>query len=255
MITDTDFNQPTQLSSELQDKAALHSGVFNKINSIKIKSFINEMYTSRVLSKIAKSRTSPYADEMSKMLEILPHITNVNSDETTEGYFDFEHVIPPASSTVLNSHNAEVIGYIIEKHENVMTGDSEFDRNNKIIHKPIYIKGTSSTKIIDRNVKYGGSYEYVVKTVVGFTKYALIEQNGTSDWIRTLKIYVSSGSSARSVLCSERIPPLPPENVTYRYNFKKDAMMLLWDFPFNKQQDIKRFQIYRRLSLESPFEL
>ena len=31
--------------------------------------------------------------------------------------------------------------------------------------------------------------------------------------------------------------------------------MLLWDFPFNKQQDIKRFQIYRRDALDKPFEL
>jgi hypothetical protein len=70
-----------------------------------------------------------------------------------------------------------------------------------------------------------------------------------------LKIFVSGGSSNKSVHCSENIVPKPPENVVFQYNFKKEALKISWDFPFNKQQDIKRFQIYRRDSLRKPFEM
>ena len=256
LITNSDFNQPTTIATNNSEKASLHSGVFNKINSIKIKSKINKKYAERVVEKISNSKSSPFSDEMKDLLGVLNYAFSASSQsnrtEDVDDYLSYYKLETPA---IGKDYKTEILGYIVEKYENIMSDDLDESRNNLIKHPSFFIKGTNPEPIIDRNVRYGGSYEYVVKTVVGLSQNGEINQNETKFDAKLLKVYVSEGSLGRSVYCNESIPPLPPENLTFKYNFKEDALRLMWDFPFNKQQDIKRFQIYRRSSLDMPFEL
>jgi hypothetical protein len=53
--------------------------------------------------------------------------------------------------------------------------------------------------------------------------------------------------------CIESIPPNPPNNITFQQTL--NGLYIRWNFPINKQKDIKRFQVFRRTSITDPFEL
>ena len=58
-----------------------------------------------------------------------------------------------------------------------------------------------------------------------------------------------------SVSCTESIPPPPPVRVKARLHEIVKKPVLTWQFPLNVQRDIKRFQIFKRLTIDEPFTL
>ena len=58
-----------------------------------------------------------------------------------------------------------------------------------------------------------------------------------------------------TVNCVERVPPPPPNNLRATFDFETLFPRISWQFPLNKQRDIKRFQIFKRHSLQEPFTL
>jgi len=253
MTQDSDFYQPVAFMFYYGIAATLHSGVFNKLDNIKINSRVNTRYVEKIISNISSDGSSPFSDEMKELQEAWQYIAEEPILDTTDNYLDFQESTPTEGEKIPT--RTKVIGYIIEKYENIMSLNVEHSRKSIIKHESIYVSGTSNVSIIDRNIRYGGSYEYIIKTIVGVITSGTITQNNAVIDARLLKIFVSKGTSKRSVYCSERIPPKPPVNLYFQYNFKKDAMFINWDFPFNKQQDIKRFQIYRRNNINEPFSL
>ena len=64
----------------------------------------------------------------------------------------------------------------------------------------------------------------------------------------------SRTSPFQDVTCQEAKPPEPPNNL--RFWMGQDRKFnIVWDFPFNPQEDIKYFQIFRRKRVEDPFTL
>jgi hypothetical protein len=248
-IQDTDFYQPIAFAFYYGFAATAHSGTFNKLDNLRFNSRINTKYASKIISKIAADGSSPFSDEMKILKEAWDYI---KEEPIADAIGDFVHHV--AWDDDIDTKTV-VLGYVIEKYENKMTLGLDFNRNNLIKHPSIYVPVSKLGTIIDRNVRYGGSYEYIIKTVVGVITQELVNMGVTTYRAALLKTFVSAGTSKRSVYCSERIAPDPPVNLFFQYNFKQDALHINWDFPFNKQQDIKRFQIYRRASLDAPFSL
>ena len=69
------------------------------------------------------------------------------------------------------------------------------------------------------------------------------------------KILIASEGKSISVECVENIPPPPPVRIRPRLNRRHRCVEILWDFPFNKQRDIKRFQVFKRPTINDPFVL
>ena len=248
-IQDTDFYQPWDFSIYYAAASKFHSGTFNKLDNVRINTRVSTKYVKKIINNVVADGASPFSDEMKILQDGWGYIKDLPIRDSTEDYHDFD---PEGTSTQTKT---SVIGYIIEKYENKMTGNVTKNKNELIKHPSIYIKGTENIDIIDRHVRYGGSYEYNIRTVVAVITNDTITQGDDKFNADLLKILVSAGTSKRSIYCSERISPLPPTSLFFQYNFKKDALLVNWEFPFNKQQDIKRFQIYRRDSLTSPFSL
>ena len=251
-IQDNDFYQPWAFAIYYGAAATIHSSTFNYMNNVQINSRVNTNYAENVINNIVADGSSPFSDELKSLKEAWGYMEDNPIVDSTEDYFDFVIIDDGQKYETKTT----VIGYIIEKYESIQSLSSTGNKNNLIKHPNIYVKGTEHSSIIDRNVKYGGSYEYCIKTVVAVIQQGITEQSGGDKYpCLYIKTFVSAGSTKRSIFCSERIAPLPPTNLFFQYNFKEDALFINWDFPYNKQQDIKRFQIYRRKSLSEPFRL
>lgn len=216
-------------------------------------------FNNRVLTKILSSATENpvglFEDEAEDILVEAEQretqaVSNSPSDVMNEGEYDMEvleyigvrAIETPASfdSTV------EPIGYIIDKQE-LLNNGSLVDRSPIIIESPI------ANTTVDFKVKYDGKYLYRIRSVVFVEVQA---QDVETDSLVAVSFLVCSQDSAvRMVECSERVPPPPPADFNIAWDYKNTAARITWAFPTNPQRDIKYFQLFRRETINEPFEL
>tara|TARA_B100000424_G_C22866270_1_gene461427 strand:- start:100 stop:1053 length:954 start_codon:yes stop_codon:yes gene_type:complete len=67
---------------------------------------------------------------------------------------------------------------------------------------------------------------------------------------------IKSRPSPQTVIkCIERVPPPPPDGIFYKYDYDTDSLMINWQFPITPQRDVKKFQVFRRKSIDEGFTL
>ena len=116
----------------------------------------------------------------------------------------------------------------------------------------IIVSGRKPELVIDSKVAYGQTYEYRIRTLSIF-RIPVTTQDGT----RLLATYLvgSKQSQPFQVIATENRAPNPPSDVNFYYNYEDDNLTILWRKPTNPQRDVKYYQIFRRKSLNEPFEL
>jgi hypothetical protein len=135
-------------------------------------------------------------------------------------------------------------GYVIEKYEITETG-----RN---LIQIIPIESPTINNYIDPYVKYGSSYSYLIRTVASIKTAAYNEEDST---IREITYLISSRPASTQITCFETVPPPPPVDIDFIWNYKKNKLMIVWNMPLNSQRDITQFQVLRRSSIKEPFQL
>ena len=114
----------------------------------------------------------------------------------------------------------------------------------------IFITNTEATTYIDNSVKYGTSYNYSIAVVYLIRVFSI---QGTN--IVAADILVESRESPSIlVTCEEVVPPNAPDGLEF-YLIQNKDLVIEWDFPVNVTEDIKRFQVFRRASIDEPFQL
>jgi hypothetical protein len=73
--------------------------------------------------------------------------------------------------------------------------------------------------------------------------------------IKSRFLAASRPSTFSSVLTEEYVPPPPPADMNFHWDYQLAALQLNWAFPTNTQRDIKGWQIFRRKSVDEPFSL
>lgn len=141
-------------------------------------------------------------------------------------------------------------GYLIEKYELLP--------NEGIVYiGKILIQNPEKNFFVDNDVAYGRSYFYKIRTVCEID--TIVSTDNTVDpslnQVMIATILVGSEGKSKSILCVENKPPPPPTGIRATFDFVRLIPRISWQFPINKQRDIKRFQIFKRLSVESPFTL
>lgn len=139
----------------------------------------------------------------------------------------------------------EHIGYIIEKFE-VGAGDT-IKKNESF-----YISSPNVTNFIDARIKYGIQYVYSVRTVCAF--YSVTTRNSI-DLQLSRFLVASRPSTFTSILTEEHVPPPPPADINFRWDYQRAALQVEWNFPTNPQLDIKKWQVFRRKSVNEPFSI
>jgi len=146
----------------------------------------------------------------------------------------------------------KIAGYIIGKYEVLANGATEHIGN-------LYSDNPDGLYIVDKDVRYGGNYVYKIRTIcevetVVRTTVSGEDKESLSSFAVATVLVASEGRTV-GVNCTEDTPPPPPENLRVSFNYRQKLPFLSWQFPFNPQRDIKRFQIFKRLSLDEPFTL
>jgi hypothetical protein len=139
------------------------------------------------------------------------------------------------------------VGYLISKIEILQDGTEKK-------HDSIFIENSNITQFLDKNVRYGTEYIYSIRNIL-FLQKPLSTNPGTNQW-RTVGYFLSSKpSGGRIIKTKENIAPSPPMDFNIFWDYEKEKLTLTWNFPTNPQKDIKKFQIFRRESINHPFEL
>ena len=78
---------------------------------------------------------------------------------------------------------------------------------------------------------------------------------GGSLGIKQLKHFIASKPSLASyVETKEKIPPVPPDGIFFKFNYNaKKGLMISWQYPVGRSRDTKYFQIFRRKTIYEPF--
>lgn len=141
-------------------------------------------------------------------------------------------------------------GYLIEKYE--VLPDESVDFIGRL-----FIQGHNSTSAIDYNVRYGGSYFYKIRTVCYVKTIATSENRIDSSLNQNVlaTMLMASEGVLTSVSCVEKVAPPAPTSFRATFDFDTLLPRISWQFPLNKQRDIKRFQIFKRFSINEPFVL
>ena len=142
----------------------------------------------------------------------------------------------------------ESVGYVITK--------SKIVNGQKRVLEKFYIDGVHVTQFIDPKVSYGQTYVYEVSTVTLVEMTIDVDEEEEEPSIRFVRFLVQSNPSRDTkVMCVESEAPPPPDAVFYRYDYDRDSLVIDWRHPITSQKDIKGFQVFRRRSINDPFQL
>ena len=162
---------------------------------------------------------------------------------------------------------SSLMGYLIEKTELFSDGKIK-------VHDPIVIKNGNVNSYIDLKVRYGAIYSYKIKPLFEINYPAI--DNDSLKFTFPSSI-ISSKANATYVEATESVAPPPPVELRFVWDYDRfnpttskidpasgvpypttgtrGSLMLYWSFPVNPQLDVKKFQVFRRKSVDDPFEL
>ena len=138
-----------------------------------------------------------------------------------------------------------VMGYRIRRYRT--------DNPDKI--KDIFITNAEANSYTDRRVMYGYEYVYTISVIYLVRLFAYRKAGrGRTTVVAADALIESRESPSISVTCKEGVPPEAPDGLEF-YLLQNGELILEWDYPFNPKEDIKRFQVFRRKTIDDPFKL
>lgn len=247
------------LSPNENSKALSNSPISNENFIVKI----NKMFISENLAYAATINAGLYENELrdlrkhserirEKALEDISEAGGVESvSESDYAIFATPLDIKPFSQNIPVDQQItrKLAGYLIEKIEQLP--------DESLIKRPsIFVLNPNQYQYYDKDVRYGGKYIYKIRSVILFESPTyMLNENPALDQFVMAKFLVASEGAQTSVFCVENIPPKPPEAIRCRFDFHLKKPIISWQFPINKQRDIKRFQVFKRLTVDAPFVL
>lgn len=142
-----------------------------------------------------------------------------------------------------------IIGYLIDKFD--VTGGGVGKKIESFV-----IDSGSVNSYLDSRISYGRKYSYRISSVAVIVKYVPELAPGGLSYISTLRGYlVQSNMVSTEVETIENVPPPPPADLGFKWDYENNQLFIHWSFPANPQRDIKKFQVFRRDAIDKPFEL
>ena len=253
---------PTDVRNEVA------SDTFRSVRFINFNMNVNNLLVSNMIRGALSDKTNIYEDEIESMAASAVTIQEDAIAAATPGVIqEDEYNIPVVSLESFSTTESDVsasgpfnegscpVGYYIEKFEIVKKDeDGNYDR---VTHDPLIVNSFGDLRLKDTAVKYGGTYLYNIRTVAltRFEAFRADATGDTSDEVVVAVILVASKGVMVRVQCTESIPPEPPGNISFKFDYAGDNLMIFWEEPLNPQRDVVRYQILRRSSVDLPFTL
>ena len=231
----------------------------DKLNKTSISAQVNTRLLSSMIEQSSDQMSNEPNDfdvikEAADMLET--NQQNAGQDDVNDD--DFKFYLPYFKGKVDNigrtpKRYVKLIGFIIDKREILIDGTT-------IEKDPIIIENPKISETLDFAVKYNTQYAYQIRAIYKISIPAIDEISGD---IAILDVLISSSPTDQVFVPTiELESPPPPTDINFVWDYKRlnreqkpGSLMVHWTFPPNPQRDIKKFQIYRRKSIEHPFEL
>lgn len=226
---------------------------FEQIRDVGIDVQINSKFADAMLQSIQTDPFGLFIDEVKPVLSTIKQeqkraLSKFNASIIKSSEYDI--FADPINTQKVNISTFDtrrrIVGYIIDK--------VEISADGSIINKkPIILENPGATNAVDVDIAYGRKYIYTIRTIA---EIELVATTDDSDDIVAASILISSKPSKRRVISSiEEIPPSPPVDFNVDWDKSARAPRLVWSFPINPQRDIKKWQIFKRASINVPFEL
>jgi hypothetical protein len=209
-----------------------------------------------------KNTTTVFTEEIGPMLQDFLAKQNAANTSTALSQEEYDIVLDETIGISVRELNnfwnksfknafvpeAKRIGFMIEKTEYPSDGAP-------IVKDTIFIQNTMATKAKDSAVKYGTRYGYKIRSIV--KAKILVEDNDpkTNNFYVLEFLFASKASESIMIDTEEYIAPPEVADFKIGWDYYNKAARLTWSFPVNPQRDIKYFQIFRRSSINEPFEL
>jgi len=212
---------------------------------------LNKKIIHDVLKNAEAAALSPLYEQISglvKQAQTLQETGIASYNEAILTIDDYEPVFNPVASEPVSTDSIMVtgnqsIGYLINKW--LVHADGTLEKKKNIV-----IANPDKTDYDDTSVAYGKKYRYAISAV-----YIVRLQSVKDGTMMQNDILISSRMSPYiEVKCVEAEPPITPLNLRF-WLTQSRLLTIEWDFPMSTQEDVKRFQIFRRNSLEEPFTL
>lgn len=271
------MTQPTKVSNVRFHKAngeRIFERYFKSLKNVSANAQISSRHFYDIVNRSLKDPNSQFGQDLQSIRD-KARATSVAAAKRPSSVNEnsFKTFVPFVSATVKPTNGPlneppEVVGYIIDRVE-------IFENGSTRLLDPIIIESPIVTSTADFRIKYNGKYAYSVRTIVQFTLTAIESESGE---IASLKVLVSSKPSNVSfVQTIETVAPPPPVDLNFTWDYERvnpttaqfdvysgqplpgtgipGSLMVHWTFPPNPQRDIKRFQVFRRKTINEPFEL
>jgi hypothetical protein len=247
------------------DGGTIETNVLSNISGVRIGSSVSNILLKDIVSNTIEDPFSVFFDEMVATFDVASSrqenarlYSSAGSLSAGDYVFEANPVAVKKLSTndILKKRSARPVGILIEKSEVSPSGDLK--PMNPILIGDLGSRFTTLSKnFIDPQVRYGYTYIYKPRLV-----YAVQIEGVTSDATSGIEnqatlftILVAGRGSAVSINAEELVPPPPPYNPEFQINDETGKLVITWDFPPNPQRDIKYFQVFRRRSINEPFQL
>ena len=102
----------------------------------------------------------------------------------------------------------------------------------------------------DESIVYGKTYKYIVSDVFLYTT-----PDPENRFLLNSYLICDYPFISKDIECIETVPPPPPNNIKFFYSKDQEKLRITWDEPGDYQDDAKGYQILKRTSLSSPFEV
>ena len=250
---------PSDTRSEITNNA------FTSVTNLDFGFNLNNLVVKNLIESSLEDKSNIYENELRSLLPSAKTIQEsaiesvvpgtITSDEyevTISGAFEQTAYDAESVDSFVNEHSLPV-GYIVEKFEIRQRGDTW----ERIEHDPIIVEHYGTMNLLDLDIRYGGTYIYNVKTVclTRIEAFRVDNVDDVEDQAIFAVILVASAGLSVKIDCTENIPPNPPQNLSFYWDYKEDGLILFWEEELNPQRDVVRYQIFRRKSVSVPFTL
>jgi len=220
----------------------------------------NNMFMSDLVREASLIPDNVFQDEIRSLISPAATIKNkilssINTSNTfSEAEYELEVDAVTYSAVTDVNHNdypqIKLVGYILEKYE-------VLPNNQTVFLGRRFIEGYHNSFGVDEKIRYGGSYFYKVRSLcqvkfIGIIDNSEIDSPNQQGLITTL---LASEGVINHVYCVENVPPPDVQFLKVKFDYESLFPKLYWQAPVNKQRDIKRFQVFKRLSTAEPFKL
>jgi hypothetical protein len=227
---------------------------YKRLKSFSIHAQINGKLFHDVVGRTINDPQSPYGVDLHSLHEYSKQVTNSSKQRFSLliNDNDYKTLVPYVDLKVRRTaqytdrRGADLVGYLIDKTEITRDGET-------IQHPPIVIENSRVASSADFHVKYDSTYSYSIRTIARFIVPAIDDNTGD---LATIQVLVSSKPSSKVyVKTTETVPPPPPADVNFTWDYENEKLLIHWAFPPNSQRDIKKFQVFRRDNVDQPYQL